>query len=105
MARLDRIRRRLFFTPAETTAIAEAHAAQALNSVAAERQQLRDSINALVIERTKTAHNVFEVKLVINRAALETCVGEQAALHIAVDVAKRIIERHRLTTKTETITK
>ena len=97
MARLDKIRRRAFLTPGEAAAIAHDHAAEETNklrlALAAEREALRDSIRSLATTRTKTTRNLFEIKLTINRAALETCVGEQAAVMIATHSQKMTVER------------
>lgn len=88
-------RQRLFLTPAESSAAAEAQLDAVNQGLAAQRQALRESIAALVSERTKLRRNRFEVKLTIDRAAIESCVGEQAAVEIAIQLARRIVERHR----------
>ena len=95
MARLTQWQQHILLTPAQARRLAEDTVKQHDIKNSALRQRLRECINALVLERSKPAHNVFEVKLVINRAVMETCVGEQAALDIAIVVAKGIVERYR----------
>ena len=80
MARLANLQQRIFLTPAQSRAAAQA--------------QLDRIILALVSEKTKTTKLAFEVRLTINRAALDTLIGDDAAVHIALAVAKRIIEQH-----------
>ena len=94
MARLSKLQQSIFLTPAQSRAAAQAQLDVVNTVMAGERQALRESILALVSERTKTTKQAFEVKLTINRAALETMIGDDAAVHIALAVAKRIIEQH-----------
>jgi hypothetical protein len=104
MARLckpidDFRKRRMFLTPAENRRHAQAQLDVVNAGLAEQRQQLRNAITELAAERIKTTHNLFEVKLTINRKAMETCVGEQAAIEIAMVVAKKIVEKHRSLTE------
>jgi hypothetical protein len=94
MARLAKLQQKLFLTPAQSRAAAQAQLDRINLVLAGERQALRDSILMLVAERTKTTKLAFEVKLTINRAALDTLIGDDAAVHIALAVAKRIIAQH-----------
>lgn len=88
-------RLRLFLTPSESREAAQAQIDLINQQLATQRQQLRESIIALVAERVKVTHRNFEVKLTINRMAIETCVGEQAAVEIAIQVARQIVQQHR----------
>ena len=87
------LRRKFYLTPAEFQEQADA----ANLKLAQQRGVLDASILALAKARIKTTATCFEVKLTINRAALETCVGDQAALNIAVHVAREILARHNAT--------
>lgn len=95
MARLLKIRQRFLYTPRE---VAGQLAAQN-QAMAIQRQALRDSINALAQARIKRTGKVYEIKLTINAAALETCLGEAGVVEIAAHVARKIIERHRAAKK------
>ena len=94
MARLAKLQQKLFLTPAQSRAAAQAQLDRINLVLAGEREALRNSILALVSEKTKTTKLAFEVRLTINRAALDTLIGDDAAVHIALAVAKRIIAQH-----------
>ena len=94
MARLAKLQQKVFLTPAQSRAAAQAQLDQINLVLAGEREALRNSILALVAERTKTTKAAFEVKLTISRAALDTLIGDDAAVHIALAVAKRIIAQN-----------
>ena len=71
------MRQRFCITPAE-------HQAQvdAVNlELAQKRAVLDESILALVQARIKSVRNCYEIKLTIDRAALESCTGEIAAIN------------------------
>lgn len=95
MARLERFQKSLFLTPAQSRAHAQAQLDVINKAMAAERQTLRDAIAQLVAVRLKPVRNTYEIKLCISREAMDTTIGEQAALHIATAVAKEVIRRHR----------
>jgi len=95
MARLTKWQQQVFLTPAQSRAVAQEQLDAVNRGLAQQRQLLTESICALAKEKTKATSTVFEVKLTINRAALDTMVGEAAALEIAVVMARKIIERHR----------
>lgn len=95
MARLATVQKKMFLTPAQSQAHVQAQMALVKEGFALQRQALRNAIENLCEVKMKPAKNVFEVKLVISRETLETCIGENAAVELAVAIAKKIIERHR----------
>ncbi len=95
---LTELRRKLFVTPTESKEAAQRQLDRINLGLAEQRRILHDSIMELVTEQAKTTHRHIELKLTINRKTLETCIGEQAAVEIGAEIARRLIERHRALT-------
>ena len=105
MARLDKARQSLFVTPAEAQAAARDLVEQLNRVNAAERQKLRDSILKLVDASAKPVKNAFEVRLTISREVLQTHIGEAAAIEIATEITRQIIQRYRVLTDKKPVVK
>ena len=94
---------RLFLLPSECRRLMSAHTAKVQTEFANKRKQFTDAVLQLTQVRAKTTSTQYEVRIFVNRAALETSAGENAAVaDISLAIAKQIVERNSAAMAAET---
>ena len=85
----------LFILPSECRRLMAAHTAKVQGELGTRREQFKQSVLQLVQVRSKRTSVQYEVKIFVNRAALETPAGENVAVaDISLAIAKQLVERH-----------
>ena len=93
-------RRRLFLLPSEHDAALLQAANKIADAYKTKRAELRASLLALASAKLSRTRTCYEIKLTVNHAALDTCVGDEAAVDIAVALTKQIVAKHRASIET-----
>lgn len=93
---------RLFLLPSECRRLMEAHSIMVQKEFKYRREAFTEAVLELVQIRSKRTSTQYEVKIFVNRAALETKAGENAAVaDISLAIAKQLVERHQKTKAAE----
>lgn len=93
---------RLFLLPSECRRLMEAHSVMVQKEFKYRREAFIGAVLELVQIRSKRTSTQYEVKIFVNRAALETKAGEHAAVaDISLAIAKQLVERHHKTKAAE----
>lgn len=86
---------RLFLLPSECRRLMAAHTAKVQTEFVGKREAFKEAVLQLVQVRAKKTSTQYEVRIFVNRAALETSAGENAAVaDISLAIAKQLVERH-----------
>ena len=93
--------RRLFLLPSEHDAALLLAANNIAEAYKAKRAALRESLLALASAKLSRTRTCYEIKLTVNHAALDTCVGDEAAMDIAVALTKQLVAKHRASIEAE----
>lgn len=93
---------RLFLLSSECRRLMEAHSVMVQKEFKYRREAFTDAVLELVQIRSKRTSTQYEVKIFVNRAALETKAGENVAVaDISLAIAKQLVERHHKTKAAE----